>query len=97
MKHPENGKWIMLANFHYVLSDDPTDFKNSEVFLYNKEYKGTTVDIGFAGEIIKHGNIWYRSGCFGPRDYWKLGFTEIEWVSDGAFCIRKPSAISTAH
>jgi hypothetical protein len=29
----------------------------------------------------------------GKRDYWRLGFTEIEWVKDGAFRVVKPSRI----
>jgi hypothetical protein len=94
MKHPVSNKWIMLANWQYILSDDPTDFKNSKVRIYDTQYKGKRVDIGFAGETVKHNGKWYRSGTFGTRDYWKLGFTEIEWLRDGAFKIVKPSTVA---
>ena len=47
--------------------------------------------------VMKHplGGKWYRSGCFGARDRWKLSFTEIEWVPDGAFHIVRPSVFSS--
>ena len=34
-----------------------------------------------------------RTGLFGPWDYWRLSFTEIEWVHDGAFNVAKPSVL----
>jgi hypothetical protein len=91
LRHPLTGQWVMLANFHYLLSDDPTDFTRSEARLHDRAFEGRTVDIGFAGEMIEHEGSWYRSGCFGTRDYWKLGFTGIEWVEDGAWRLVRPS------
>lgn len=93
MRHPLSGKWILMGNWQYALSDDPLNFKNSEVRYYNTEYNGKVVDMGFACEIVNHNNKWYRSGVFGDRDYWRLGFTEIEWIKEGAFKIVKPSII----
>jgi len=94
IKNPISGKWIMLANWQYIVSDDLTNFKNNKARFYDTEYKGKRVDIGFAGEMVQHDGKWYRSGCFGPRDYWKLGFTEIEWAPDGAFRIVKPNVLA---
>ena len=91
MKHPLNGKWIVLANFQYALSEDPTSFLGSELHLYDREYQGKPVEIGFAGEMIEWQHKWYRSGVIGRRDYWKLGFTEIEWMPDSGFRVVAPS------
>jgi hypothetical protein len=96
VQHPLTKQWIMLANWHYVVSDDPTDFMKSEARLYDTKFHGKTMDIGFAGEIIQWQGKWYRSGVIGPVDNWKLGLTEIEWVRDGAFRIVTPSVLSGA-
>lgn len=90
MKHPATGKWIMMGNWQYAISDDPVDFKNGEVRYYNNTLDGRIIDMGFACEIVQHNNKWYRSGTMGERDHWKLGFTEIEWDEQGAFKIIKP-------
>ena len=37
----------------------------------NMSFKGKIVEIGFAGEMIKWQGKWYRSGCFGPRCYFR--------------------------
>jgi hypothetical protein len=58
--------------------------------LHDINFMGKITDIGFAGRMIQHEGKWYRSGVFGKRDYWKLGFTEIEWVENGAFKIAVP-------
>jgi hypothetical protein len=50
--------------------------------------------MGFACEMVEMNGKWYRSGVFGKRDYWKLGFTEISWEKDGAFRIVKPSVLA---
>ena len=50
------------------------------------------MDWGFAGEMVQHDGRWYRSGTIGRRDYWRLGFTEVEWAEDGEFRIVRPSA-----
>ena len=70
------------------------DFKDSEVRYYDSTINGKPVDMGFACEIINHNDKWYRSGTMGEVDHWKLGFTEIEWVEDGAFKIVKVSAVT---
>ena len=94
MRHPINQRWIILTNFHYNLSDDPTCFSNEQARLYDNTYLGRPLDMGFAGEMIIFENRWYRSGVIGRRDYWKLGFTEVEWDPQGAFCIIKPSVLA---
>jgi hypothetical protein len=94
IRHPVSGKWIMLGNWQYIISDDPTDFRNSPVRVYDTEYNGRRVDMGFAGEMIELEGKWYRSGTFGKRDYWRLGFTQVEWVADGAFRIFTPSILA---
>lgn len=94
LQHPKTGQWIMMGNWHYILSDDPTDFLKNEAKLYNLDFHGKTMDIGFAGEIVESDGKWYRSGVIGPLDRWQLGFTEIEWVPEGAFRIVKPSVLS---
>jgi len=90
MKHPLNGKWILIGNWHYALSDNPLDFTKSDVHRlhgYNNN------SLGFAGEIIEWNGRWYRSGVMGVMDYWTLGFHEIEWEPNGAFRIQKASNI----
>ena len=94
MKHPLNDKWIMLGNWQYLTSDDPLNFDNSSARLHDINFRGKITDIGFAGRMIQHEDKWYRSGVFGKRDYWKLGFTEIEWVENGAFKIAQPSIMA---
>jgi hypothetical protein len=85
----------MLANHHYIISDDLLKFDGSKVQAYNTNWQGKSLDIGFAAETFEFNGQWYRSGCIGRRDYWRLGFTQIEWVKDEAFKIVKPSKIST--
>lgn len=95
MKHPAaSGKWVMMGNWHYIISDDPTDFLKNGAQLYSLDFEGKPADLGFAGEILQANGKWYRSGVIGPVDRWKLAFTEIEWVPDGAFRIVKPSVLS---
>lgn len=94
MKHPITGKWIMLGNWQYAISDDPVDFRNSEVRYYDNTLDGKVIDLGFACEIVNHNEKWYRSGTFGKNDYWKLGFTEIKWEKEGAFSIVQPSKVT---
>jgi hypothetical protein len=94
LQHPLTGKWIIMGNWQYAISDDPTHFHRSIVREFDRNYKGKITDMGFANEILNINNKWYRSGVFGKRDYWKLGFTQIEWAEDGAFKIVKPSILS---
>lgn len=93
MRHPLVDKWIMLGNYQYALSDDPTNFAVDAVRRYDLAWNGKQTDIGFAGEMLCFDGRWYRSGVIGERDYWKLGFTEVEWVAGEAFHIRKPSSM----
>ena len=93
MKHPLTNQWIVLTNDHYITSDSPLTFLNSEAKKYDLKYKGKTIDIGYAGEMIEYDGKWYRSGVMGENNYMRLGFTEIEWVKDGAFKIVKPSVV----
>jgi hypothetical protein len=96
MRHPRSGRWIMLGNFQYAVSDDPLDFTGSEVHAYFENTTNGVTDLGrlgFAGEIIESGGRWYRSGVLGAADAWVLGFHEIEWVPGGAFRIRQPSVV----
>jgi hypothetical protein len=90
LRHPLAQRWIMMGNWHYVLSDDPLDFMRGEVRHYDNRFQGKRVDLGFACEIVQHEGRWYRSATVGDLDYWKLGLTEIEWVKDGAFRIVAP-------
>jgi hypothetical protein len=92
MRHPITGKWIMMGNWQFVISDNPTDFKDNEVRYYDNDNEA--VDMGFACEIINYNNKWYRSGTIGEIDHWKLGFSEIEWQADGAFKVIKPGVLS---
>jgi hypothetical protein len=91
MRQPRSGQWIMLANWQYAVSDDPTDFTRSQVHHYDGTHGGRLVDMGFACEIVQAQGRWYRSGTFGQTDHWKLGFTEVEWQPQDAFVITKPS------
>ncbi|MDD2381609.1 MAG: family 43 glycosylhydrolase [Mariniphaga sp.] len=94
MKHPITQKWILMGNWQYVISDNPIDFKTGEVKYYDHTLDGKIIDMGFACEMIQQNNKWYRSGVMGERDHWRLGFTEIEWVRNGAFQIIQPSMIT---
>ncbi len=94
MRHPLNRKWILMANWQWVCSDNPTAFPGSEAQVYDCSYQGRAVDMGFACETVEHDGRWYRSGTLGPGDHWKLGFTEIAWVDDGAFRVIKPSVLT---
>ena len=94
LKHPLTGHWVIMGNWQYAISDDPLNFQASEVKKFHREVNGKTADMGFACEILNVNGEWYRSGVFGRRDYWKLGFTKIQWTKDGAFQIIKPSILS---
>jgi hypothetical protein len=91
MRHPLSHRWIVLGNWHYVLSDDPTNFLAGKPQLYDIDFSGTKVDMGFACRILQWQGKWYRSGVMGRLDYWQLGFTEITWTPEGAFRVAKPS------
>jgi len=90
MRHPVDGKWIMLGNWQYIRSDDPLRFPADAAELYDLEFEGEPVDIGFAGEMLERNGKWYRSGTIGKMHAWTLGFTEVAWVKGGAFRIVKP-------
>jgi hypothetical protein len=84
----------MIGNWQYIPSDDPCRFRAEDARVHDFTFAGTNVDWGFAGEMVQHEGRWYRSGVIGRRDYWRLGFTQVEWVPDGALRPVKPSAIS---
>jgi sucrose-6-phosphate hydrolase SacC (GH32 family) len=96
MKHPSDDRWIMLGNWHYAISDDPENFRNSTVHRYfdgfpkQQEWLGS---LGFAGEMIHWNGRWYRSGVLGVTDYWVLGFHQIAWDRGGAFHIERESQV----
>ncbi|MBD3240568.1 MAG: family 43 glycosylhydrolase [Chitinivibrionales bacterium] len=94
MRHPLNGRWILLANWQWVLSDDPTRFDGDSAEVFDNRFGDGRVDLGFACEMIEHEGAWYRSGTFGPSDHWKLGFTEVAWEPRGAFRVVKPSVLA---
>jgi hypothetical protein len=94
MRHPLSHKWIALGNWHYVLSDDPTNFLAGKPRLYDIDFSGTKVDMGFACRILQSQGKWYRSGVMGKLDNWQLGFTEIAWTPEGAFRVVKPSRMA---
>ncbi len=94
MRHPLNGRWIMLGNGHYILSDDPARFDPMDARAYDTRCGGRPVRIGFAGEMLHVNARWYRSGVLGRRDHFRLGFTEIEWDADAAFRIVRPSILA---
>lgn len=98
MRHPLDGRWIMLGNYQYLLSDDPLDFRASPALPYLANPAATGDVFGTVGEIVEWQGAWYRSGMFGPRDGWKLGFSEIRWQPRGAFELVTPSVLSgSAH
>ena len=84
----------MLGNWQYILSDNPLWFDGSNAQEYDRLYQGIPMDMGYACGIIQYNGKWYRSGTMGKRDWWRLGFTEIEWIKNGAFRIVKPSKIA---
>ena len=95
MKHPVSDQWLLMGNWQYALSDDPLNFMNSEINYYDNRYNGSRVDLGFACEIIRYQEKWYRSAVIGDTDQWRLAITEIEWVKEGAFRIVRPGKINT--
>jgi len=100
LKHPLNNKWIMLGNVHWVMSDNPLNFKDCEVHEYfEDDSNGRDImkRMGFAAEIIEFNGKWYRSGVMGMIDHWTLGFHEIEWEQNGAFHIIQPSLLSWVY
>jgi len=94
MRHPLTGQWIMMGNWQYVTSDDPENFRDSEVRYYNNVFDDKIIDMGYACEMINYNGRWYRSGVFGDPDYWKLGFTAIQWDKEGAFTVIKPGMVT---
>jgi Glycosyl hydrolases family 32 N-terminal domain len=92
MRQPRSGKWIMLGNWQYAVSDDPTDFTHSPVSYYDTGHQA--IDMGFACEIVSMNGNWYRSGTFGQIDHWQLGFTQIDWQPQGAFTIKQRSILA---
>ena len=96
MRHPLSGRWIMVGNWQYILSDDPLRFRPEDACVHDFRWGSRAVDWGFAGEMVQHEGRWFRSGTIGRRDYWRLGFTEVEWQPDGGFRIVRPSVCADA-
>jgi hypothetical protein len=94
MRHPITNRWLLMGNWGYMTTDDPTRFDEETTRAHDRTFHGRIVDLGFAGEMVQLGDSWYRSGVFGPIDHWKLGFTQIEWDPDGAFVITTPSVLA---
>jgi hypothetical protein len=94
MRHPLSGRWVMIGNWQYILSDDPGCFRAEDARVHDFRFESRNVDWGFAGEMVRHEGRWYRSGVIGRRDYWRLSFTEVEWSLDGAFAAVKPGAVA---
>lgn len=94
MRHPIDGCWILLLNWHSVRSDDPYRFDGSKAQVYDFGHEGRIADWGYACETIHHEGRWYRSGIIGQRDHWRLGFTEVEWIAGGAYRTLRPSALA---
>jgi hypothetical protein len=93
LRRPTDGRWLLLANWHCIESADPADFTRSPAVPYDTTFQGVPRDTGFACETLEHEGRWYRSGVFGPRDHWRLGFTEIEWGGAAGFRIVRPSVL----
>ena len=94
MKHPVSHQWIIMGNSHYALSDNPLSFPNSRAETYLDPLKEIRSTLGFACETIEYNGKWYRSGVFGDKFYFKLGFTEIEWMKEGAFAVKERSVLA---
>jgi hypothetical protein len=93
IRRPTDGRWLLLANWHCIVSDDPTNFTRSPAILYDATFQGRPRDMGYACETLEHEGRWYRSGVFGPCDHWRLGFTEIEWAEETGFRVACPSVL----
>ena len=53
MRHPLTGKWILLANFHYAVSDDPTNFRDTPLRTYLPDPPGHGQrDHRMAGQMV---------------------------------------------
>ena len=72
----------------------PGEYMKDHSFVYNDGWYHSFNISGTQGCYHGYYGKWYRTGAVGKRDYWKLGFTEIEGVEEGAFRIVKPSCVS---
>lgn len=94
MRHPLTGRWILLLNYQYLISDDPCCFDGSQTRLYDITFADRSVDWGFACETVSHEGRWYRTGAIGRPDHWQLGLTEVAWDAEGAYHTVRPSILS---
>ena len=93
MPHPLSHRWIVKGNWHYVLSDDPTNFLAGNPHPYDIDFSETKVDMGFACRILEwHGKL-HLSGVIGRLDYRQFGFAEITWAPESAFRVVKRNRI----
>lgn len=98
MKHPKSGKWMILMNGGYAVSDNPLDFPaitpypfKSGIYTFpepRNEGKGTYYyaeddGTGFAHEIIEFKGQWYMTGAVGVDGHTKLKLTPVEWTEEG--------------
>ena len=94
LRHPGSGKWMMFLNWHYAVSNDPTQFSSVTPlgFSCGLEYPSSitngagrgweSVGAGFAREFIEHEGVSYMSGVMGYDGNTCLGFTRFEWTDN---------------
>jgi hypothetical protein len=94
LRHPRSGKYILLLNWEYAISDDPLHFEKAHAlpFPAGLHYPPNavvgsgegweSVGVGFAREVIEFEGENYFSGVFGKDGEMKLGFTRFEWTDD---------------
>ncbi|MFI4912382.1 MAG: hypothetical protein ACIAQZ_12010 [Sedimentisphaeraceae bacterium JB056] len=87
LKHPLSGKYILLLNWDYSISEDPLRFDSLtplpfKAGIVKNEYTWEGVGAGFAREVISHNGQNYFSGVLGPDGYFKLGFTPFRWTDE---------------
>jgi sucrose-6-phosphate hydrolase SacC (GH32 family) len=98
MRHPQSGKWIILLNNGYSLSDDPLRFPPLRPYPFQSGWHqvgrptgawgdGTNEladddGAGFAHEVLEFAGQWYMTGVVGTDGHEKLKFTPIVWTKD---------------
>ena len=94
LRHPRTGKYILLLNWDYAVSDSPLQFAETQPlpFPSGLDYPPgavagsgegwEAVGVGFAREVIEFEDKKYFSGVFGKDGEMKLGFTRFEWTDD---------------
>lgn len=87
LRHPNSDRYLMLLNWDYSISDDPSRFDSLKPIPFScgfekkgSEYEG--VGLGFAREIINHNGRNYMSGVLGRFGQFVIGFTAFSWTDD---------------